>query len=160
MEKRSTRVALALVTLAVLAYVIYALVTWFNAQSSQSDASAYSGDPIDSYEVHDYATVTQTNEEGIKVDEDDFIPVSRDGGPIFMDPIPESASDEEVEQIICDAARDLITHHSRENRAAMFEYMKDHSERITFTPLREAVDELTGYDFNNPTIDAVVVQCQ
>ena len=159
MKKQTAQALWSLLTIIAIAALIWSIVTLINSRDTRSESN-YAGEPISEHTVTDYSTVTETNSEGIKVDQDGFIPVSNDGGPIFLDPVPEDASAEEVEEAVCSAAYALVTHRSRENRAGMFDYIKDHEQRIEFQALRDAVSQMTGYDFNNPSIEPVLVQCE
>lgn len=159
MKKKTANTLWSVLAIVAIAALIWSVVMLVSSRDERSDTS-YAGEPISGYSVTDYSTVTETNSEGIKVDDDGFIPVSDDGGPIFLDPVSDDASAEEVEEAVCDAAHDLVTHRSRENRAGMFEYIKEHEQRIEFESLRDAVANLSGYDFNNPTIEPVLVQCK
>lgn len=154
---------------AILFVLVIALAGWFtvsliqkhNYEQEQRASGNYSGEPITEDSSVDFGEIDKTNEEGIKVDEDGFIPVSLDGGPIFVDEIKtEGLTDEEYIDTMCTQADRLKTKRSRENRYALYQFITTHAEKISDPDIKESAQSLTGYDFNNQSIENLIQICR
>ena len=145
---------------AVVVVIAAATTVFFATRDSDESSSeqSYSGDIFSS--GSDFSIITERNQEGFKVDKDGFIPISNDGGPLSLPVISENSTDDEITDAICTAANDLVNHRSKENRSEALDFMKSNAPRITFEPLKEAVDATASYELDDESVFAVLRVCE
>lgn len=129
-------------------------------RSSTGDSSGSAPAPVTETTASDYSTITPSAADGVKQDDDGFVPLDNDGGAAEFPELADSSDTAVVEDAVCVAAEVLASHRSRENRSAAFFFIRANADRVEYEPLTDAISALEGFGFDDPGIEEVSGQCR